>query len=134
LTGVPAAALEELRQKQKRNEGEERQYQNLLLTLKSDKELKGFVASNTEFLRGIIVLMLKGEVETANSLARSRFLTSVESVSNGVGVIKLCIGGVLDSTVGILYVPDNADPLQMDPNEYIYVEKVEGNWYLYKTT
>jgi hypothetical protein len=47
--------------------------------------------------------------------------------------IEIIIGGVTDNTVGFLYAPDNRPPL-VGPSEYIWVEKIADNWYLFRTT
>ena len=46
----------------------------------------------------------------------------------------LLIGGVTDNSVGFLRVQDEADLPQMSPSEFIMIEKIAPNWYLFKTT
>jgi hypothetical protein len=48
--------------------------------------------------------------------------------------MEVVIGGVTDNTVGFLYAPDNRPPTSGANSEYIWVEKVADNWYLFRTT
>jgi hypothetical protein len=40
----------------------------------------------------------------------------------------------MDNEVGYLYVPDGIKPPEISPNDFIYVEYIIGNWYIYRTT
>jgi hypothetical protein len=50
------------------------------------------------------------------------------------GIIEINIGGMLNNSVGFLYVPEGRMPPAMSSGGYIYIEKVMDHWYLYKTT
>ena len=44
------------------------------------------------------------------------------------------IGGILDNSVGFLYLVAPEAPPQIDPGEYIWVEQIAVDWYLFRTT
>lgn len=58
-------------------------------------------------------------------------LGNYEVGSNGINFL---IGGMLDNTVGYLYVKDKKDLPQMNPSRIIMIREIGGGWYIYKTT
>lgn len=130
--GVPAQLFEELRRKAHRTAEEEWTFQNLALLLKPDDQLKEFVRANAGKLEQIAALVREGRDEGATAAAKEMFINSAKST--GSGRIELTIGGILDNSVGIMFVPDGEAPPPLDPSEYIYVEPVLGRWFLFKTT
>lgn len=56
------------------------------------------------------------------------------------GDVDLCdcltflIGGILDNSVGFIYVKDKNDLPEMDPSSVIMIKEIGDGWYLYKTT
>lgn len=131
LTALPDMALLQLEALPQRSPDEEWGYQNLLLTLSPDDRLKDFVRARRAGLRSIADAALAGEMEKANEMARAEFLSGVRLED---GCVVIDIGGVVDNVVGILYVAEGASPPTMDLHGYIYVEQVEGPWYVFKTT
>jgi hypothetical protein len=131
-TGILFTLLEELRKKPQRSVDEEWTFQNLLLVFKSDDELKAYVASNQKQLERIVSLVGEGRTEDAQKAAKDLFIASV--AKTGSGTIELIIGGMVDNSVGIVFVPEGASPPIIDPSNYIYVEAVLGRWYIFKTT
>ena len=47
---------------------------------------------------------------------------------------KFTIGGMLDNTVGYLYIPNKKDVPKMQPNRLIMIRDIGNGWYLFKTT
>ncbi len=131
LTGIPGTLLSELASKSPRTPDEEWTYKNLQLMFMSDDKLRTFVVSNREALTRIIDLWRAGREREANAAARALHLQSIEG---GERTIALMIGGVLDNTVGIVFVPKSSGPPEIDPNSYIYVERAASEWYVFKTT
>lgn len=131
LSGVFYMALQHLEQKTPRSEKEEWQYQNMLLTIKSDRELKEYLKSNLAEFSNVVTLYSKGDKEQSDKAAKRLF---INFVNNKDGAIELNIGGIIDNAVGYLYVPPGAKPPTMDPSEFIYVEEIADGWYIYKTT
>lgn len=58
----------------------------------------------------------------------------MEFIRRQCGNFMLLIGGITDNSVGFLRVQDEADLPQMSPSEFIMIEKIALNWYLFKTT
>ncbi|MBK9309045.1 MAG: hypothetical protein IPM58_18570 [Nitrospira sp.] len=131
LSGVFHIALQQLEQKNPRSEKEEWQYQNMLLTIKSDRELKEYLKSNLADFRNVVTLYSKGDKEQSDKMAKRLLIDFIKDIN---GAIEFNIGGIIDNTVGYLYVPPGSKPPTMDPSEFIYVEEIADGWYIYKTT
>lgn len=134
LPGLFSIVLEELEKKKNRTAEEESQYQNMLLTIKSDKDLKLFLSANIKKLQTIADLAKNGNMEKANTLAEKLNLNKVFLSQDYPGIIEINIGGMIDNSVGFMYVPNGKKPPAMSSGGYIYIEKVIEHWYLYKTT
>lgn len=132
MTGVPALLLEQLRAKPTRTADEEWTVQNLSLVFKTDDQLKEFVRANAGKLQQIAALVREGRSDQATAAAKEIFINSAKSA--GSGRIEVTIGGMLDNSVGIMFVPEGEAPPPLDPSEHIYVEPVVGRWFLFKTT
>lgn len=131
LTGVPRMVLTQLEEKEDRTSEEEWMLNNLRLLFKSDAGLSDFVKSHTEEL-GKIVELISSDNSAALQEARALYIGSVEKTSTGL--VKFTIGGMVDNSVGILWVPPDVAPPVMSSDSYILVEQVVGPWYLFKTT
>lgn len=63
------------------------------------------------------------------------FINSVETGGYELGKgIKFSIGGMLDNTVGYLFVRDKKDVPEMNPAGIIMIREIGNGWYIYKTT
>lgn len=131
LPGVFYSALQQLEQKNPRSEVEEWQYRNMLLTIKSDQELKNYLRSNLAKFKNLANLYSEGDKEKSNEGAKHLY---VNFVSDKEGVIDFNVGGIIDNSVGYLYVPEGSKPPLMSPSGFIYVEEIADGWYIYKTT
>ena len=131
LSGVFYSALKELETTNQRTVEEEWQYQNMLLMIKSDTELKTFLINNLNYFKKVYSLFSNGRIKQSEIEAKRLFINHVGY--NGA-VFELNIGGILDNSVGYLYVPPGTNPPKMSPSDFIYVEEVADRWYIYKTT
>ena len=131
LTGVPAMVFEELSKKEQRSSEEEWEYRNLMLLFSSDAELRSFASSKADSLERIRSLVREGNNDAAQEVASGLYLGDVRVDDANIEVM---IGGVLDNTVGLLYVEEGKEPPRIDPRNHIYVEKAVGRWFLFKTT
>ena len=131
LTGVFHMALQQLKQKAFRTDDEEWQYQNMLLTNKSDSDLKAYLKNKLVEFKYVVELLSKGDKKLSEIEAKKLF---VNKVKNNDGLVELNIGGIIDNTVGYLYVPPGKNPPAMSPSEFIYIEQITDGWYIYKTT
>ncbi len=132
LPGMFFMALQEIQSKSNRTKEEEYQYQNMLLTLQLDSELKEFLHKNINSLNAIAA-EAKTSHEKATESAKQLNLNFVGYESSS-GIVDVNIGGILDNSVGYLYVPSGSEAPPMSDDNYIYIEHVSGNWYVYKTT
>ena len=130
LPGFFFMAIQQAEGNKTRNDKEEIDYQNMLLTIKTDSELKQYLNDNLKELTEIVGLA-SSDIVLAKEKAESIFLNHVRIKND---LIDVTIGGIMDNSVGYLYVPNQKDVPFMSDSEYIYIEHVVGNWYIYKTT
>jgi hypothetical protein len=112
-----------------------------------DNLVKHFLANQLEFER-IKNLALKQlettEVDEENSIRlvvnlkkdyRKLFISSVSTDVYGSGnVINFLIGGMVDNSVGYIYVKDKKYLPEMSPDRIIMIKEIGNGWYIYKTT
>jgi len=75
------------------------------------------------------------DIDNIKAQMHSIFIDEVmpdnESSTNN---LKFMIGGVLDNTVGYMYIKDKNDVPGMSSSLFILVRKIGDGWYLFKTT
>ncbi len=63
------------------------------------------------------------------------FISSVTFGDYELGnCLNFLIGGMVDNTVGYIYVPDKKDVPEIDPDSIIMIKEIGNGWYIYKTT
>lgn len=134
LMGPIHAAIQQLGRMRHRSVEQERTYQNLVLTVSSDQQLKAYLRSHSNEFQDLVALALSGKIADATAKAKAQSLHLVELAPGNEKIVQIVIGGILDNVVGFMNVPTGVTVPAMDPSEYIYIEHVIGNWYLYKTT
>lgn len=66
---------------------------------------------------------------------RKLFITSVSSGGFQFGnAIEFLIGGMVDNSVGYLYVKEEKDLPKMTSSRIIMIREIRNGWYMYKTT
>ena len=125
-------ALHELGKNTSRTPAEEYRYQNFRLVSATDAELKNFLTQNILTLNKIAELATSNS-STANDLAKKHFFDAVD-VDNDSGIISVLIGGIIDNSVGYMFVPVGSHPPEMSSENYIYIEQISERWFIYKTT
>jgi len=122
---------------------------NVRLTLDLDKNIiQHFKNNRTEFER--LKELALGEaankkkddersvslLEKYNKDYRKLFISSVSYSDYDLGenVLSFLIGGMLDNTVGYLYVKDKKDLPAISADRIIMIREIGDGWYLYKTT
>lgn len=160
-TGPLKVAISSLSKKNNRNEEEEYMYQNILLTLSSDDNIKKYLVKNINKFRELkqnfnknnCLLMVNyekkdGRKEMCNfakddeivKKAKGLHLNYVTRLQKNKEVVDFNIGGIIDNSVGFLYIPDGVKSPEMGAIsdimniEIIYLEEVMPNWYIYKTS
>lgn len=145
--------VEESRKNKKKSMFESREdYQfqlgNAKLTLELDENIiRHFHQNKTEFerLKNLAVAQLdKRETDEENrapllqnerSGYQKLFISSVSSGGYELGKsINFFIGGILDNSVGYIWVKDKKDLPEMNSNTVIMLREIGGGWYIYKTT
>ncbi len=74
--------------------------------------------------------------ENLKSDYRKLFVASVSYGGYELGgkCLDFSIGGMLDNTVGFLYIKDKKDLPEMNDSRVIMIREIGNGWYLYKTT
>ena len=131
-----------------------KEYQYLLnnaqLTLSSDKQLIAhFIKNKVQFEKLKNELVSKGIMRSTGGIkslkngkalrekVEALLLHDVRPDDNGdsdISNLNFTIGGILDNTVGYLYIPDVKYVPKMSPHNFIMIRKMAPCWYIYKTT
>jgi hypothetical protein len=129
--GILYAAKQELLKKARLTDEERWDLENIKLTLSDDQTLKDFLLKNHSVLNQITEAVKNNDIDKANEISHSIYLGKVSHEGQNILIL---IGGILDNSVGFMYIPDAAPRIEITPTEYIYLEQVKGSWYVYKTT
>ena len=130
-TGLINTVATALRQKRDRSPDEEWKLKNADLTLQSDAELRAYLEGNLSKFEALARLI---QSRTGNSAAAAKQLYLTSARARESGIVEFIIGGILDDTVGYLYVPDGVSPPRLQPDDVIYIERIADHWYIFKTT
>ena len=118
---------EELRAKPDRDAEEDAALRNLDLVFTSDAGFRVWFGAH----RGDLDAMLKGDDTAAQATATRLNGTVFDSTGP---YPRFIIGGIMDNSVGFLFVGDGERPPAISPSDYIWIEPMGGGWYLYRTT
>ena len=118
-----------------------------LIIALDDNIIKHFVANEAEFerLKNLALTQLENEkvvdersiqlIENLKADYRKLFISSVSAGDYELGnCINFLIGGMLDNTVGYIYVKNKKDLPEMNPSSIIMIREIGNGWYMYKTT
>lgn len=134
LMGPIQAEIHRLGHIPHRSVKQEQAYQNFVLTVASDQQLKAYLRTHYVQLQELVELALSGKIAEATAMAKARSLHLVQLLPGDKTIVQIMVGGILDNTVGFMWVPTGAVVPSMGPEEYIYIEEVIDCWYLYKTS
>jgi hypothetical protein len=121
---------------------------NAKLTLELDDNIiKHFITNQAEFerLKNLALAQREKEkideersIELVKDLKADYQKLFIFSVSTGGyklgNCINFLIGGMVDNTVGYLYVTDKKNLPEMSPDRVIMIREIGNGWYIYKTT
>lgn len=121
---------------------------NTELTLASDRKLIEHFNNNKQAFENLKNdLIAKGIMSTTDGIKEMKNIDDIKKQINDLflsGVrpdgessiknLNFLIGGILDNTVGYLYVKDKKDLPTMSPGRFIMIQEIGDGWYLYKTT
>lgn len=126
------------------------QLQRLFMT--TDKFKEDFNQNKASY-ETLARLVVSGKMDEADSAAKSAALVGIRlygenksdgeiallASASGTGQDKsnqpgceIRVSGFLDSVLGLLYLPSGVTPPQMAPQDYIFVEAIADNWYLFR--
>ncbi|RZL39207.1 MAG: hypothetical protein EOO96_01210 [Pedobacter sp.] len=128
--------------------GYEFQLGNVKLTLNLDENIiQHFLKNQTAFesLKNLALAQLNPEelgeekslklIENLKADYQKLFISSVSTGGYELGkCINFLIGGILDNSVGYIYVEDKKDLPEMTSNRVIMLREIGNGWYIYKTT
>lgn len=121
---------------------------NARLTLELDDNIaKHFLTNKKEFerLKNLALTQLeKQDVDEQRSMKliedlktdyQKLFISSVSTGGYELGnCINFLIGGMVDNSVGYIYVKDKKDLPEMNSDRVIMIKEIGNGWYIYKTT
>ncbi len=122
---------------------------NAKLTIELDANIaKHFLTNQAEFERINNVVFNELESKNGNEEGKLKLLENVKadyrklfisSVSFGdyevcSNCLNFLIGGILDNTVGYLFIKDRKDLPEMNPDGIIFIKEIGNGWYIYKRT
>ena len=121
---------------------------NARLILELDDNIaKHFVTNQAEFerLKNLSLTQLEKEkvdeersitlIENFKADYQKLFISSVSTGGYELGnCINFLIGGMVDNSVGYIYVKDKKDLPEMNSDRVIMIKEIGKGWYIYKTT
>lgn len=145
------ALRDELAAKKESNQlaqSEQNLLEHLDLTLSTDSQIRSWFFQNEQLLGDLAdkaqklkddefvgaeatTAIMKRPAADLKTLLQSLRLDSIGKLHNDN--LEVMIGGVGDNKVGLLYSPNDKPPT-ISPNEYIWVERIKGHWYLFRIT
>jgi hypothetical protein len=121
---------------------------NLKLTLELDENIiKHFLTNQLEFerIKNLAENQLEKDkkdkeigiklIENLKADYQKLFISSVSTVSYEFkNCINFLIGGMVDNSVGYIYVKNKKDLPEPSPSRIIMIREIGNGWYVYKTT
>jgi hypothetical protein len=118
---------------------------NTRLILEFDENIKNhFIENRAEFerLKNLALLQIKNEpsgyiklLENEAAAYKKIFIASVSSGDYEIGgCLNFFIGGILDNSVGYIWVSDPKELPEINPSSLIMIREIGDGWYIYKTT
>lgn len=144
LMGIPMDLRRHLRALPARDAEQDWTLANLELTLASDAQLREWFETHRadlDRLRRLAEAMRRERQERQDIRVEGPEATELVRALHGLmltvsaqGIVRLTIGGILDNEVGFLHTPEPSLAPAIDPGTFIWIEPLDGGWYLYKTT
>lgn len=112
-----------------------------------DKIIEHFLKNKAEFerIKDSVTKELQSKNNDTESLVelgealkpdyKKLFISSIRTGGYELGnSINFLIGGIIDNSVGYLYVKNKKDLPEMSPDDVIMLKEIGDGWYIYKTT
>jgi len=103
-----------------KNEEKFEELKNELLTINFDKEEQAYRKINLG--------------EQIKSDYHKLLINSISNSFSCENCFEFIIGGMIDNTVGYIYIPNDQDVPKMNPSRIIMIREIGNGWYLFKTT
>jgi hypothetical protein len=105
-------------------------YEKLLSLFSSHPEIK-FINNSDNYGPDNLDKELTTQVKSdLNSLS----IDCIERDDQYNGLTFFIVFGMIDNEVGFFYADESAEIPKISSSRFIYIEKIFGNWYIYKTT
>jgi len=128
MTDISYVLLREMNKQATLSPADQDEKRNLELVLSSDRQLRAWFAAN----RPALDELAQSSQSSAANGARLKAL-GISTVQKVRDLTVLSIGGTPDNTVGFLRAGPSGPP-PISPSEFIWVEPLGDDWYLFRTT
>lgn len=133
LSGISYDYMRGLAQRTERPPEAEWDYQNLRLAFLPDIERLAHFKERIADLDALKKAIEARQGDAVREKMRALHFRGYER--NQLGQLEIWLGGgLMNSIVGVLYVPPGESPPSIDEGDHIYIEQIDGPWYVYKTT
>jgi hypothetical protein len=126
MTDISYVLLREMNKQATLSPADQDEKRNLELLLSSDRQLRAWFTANRPALDALVQSAERSASETR---LKALGIRSIEKVRDQT---VLTIGGAQTNTVGILRSGPSGPPA-ISPSEFIWVEPLGGDWYLFRT-
>jgi hypothetical protein len=132
---------EEFRKIKNLSNEQKRQLANMELVLSTDADLKSWFQSNRKEFDALVTLS-KGKAKKStyvrlDDLKINRVVAKLHLSSASFdidGRLNAIVGGILDNGVGYMFEPNSENVPNIDDSEFIWVEPLGDDWYLFRAT
>ena len=125
--------MQTLGRKTNRSADEEWRYQNLRVSFLPDAERLAHFRNHLAELDALKAAIDTHKEEVIHERMSALHFRGYER--NELGQLEIWLGaGLLTTNIGVLYVPPGEKPPPIDETDHLYIEQIEGPWYVYKTT
>ena len=121
-----------LTQKTARSDQEEWDYQSLRIAFMPDLERLAHFRKQLGALDGLRTAIDARDSQAIRSRMRALHFKDWERVARGR--LELRLGGPFKGVVGVLYIPPGEKLPPINETGHLYIERIDGPWYVYKTT
>ena len=124
-----------------------RELENIKLTLALDDTIIEHFEKNRDKFENIKNELLNSEFDEEEQSYRKinlgeqiktdyqkLLINSISNIFNCENCFEFIIGGMIDNTVGYLYIPNEQNLPKMNPSRIIMIREIGNGWYLFKTT
>jgi hypothetical protein len=131
MTEMSYVLLQEMKKRSNLSPADQDEKRNLELLLSSDRQLRTWFDANRPTLDTLAQSAERAPNDPA--IESHRKAIGIRSIEKAGDRIVLTIGGAVDNTVGFLRAGPSGPPA-ISPSDFIWLEPLGDNWYLFRTT